>query len=220
MVRLDGALNIKNSEALFAVTAGTYSTSGGWLEVKNDSLETKQIGVKVNLEYDDGYTVVTSGSYSSYNAATGSFTTPSKSLKTYINEVPDYATASSSPCFFQVTAGYDENTLATEPSQPEETANTNTEPTNKPTNATESADDQDKNDVTESAPATESGVTENTESTGTAATENVGGNGNTELDDKQGGNGGIIALIVILGVVALAGVAIFVFVIKPKKSNN
>lgn len=199
MVRLDGALNIKNSKVIFALTAGTYHLSGGVFEVKNDSLEQKQIGLKLNLEYDEGYTIVTSSSYTTYAGTAGKFNIPTKSIRNYINEAPNYEKAYSSPNFFMVTSGYDEEALKP----------TNTTPAVKPTvpAATTGATEN-----TESIPATESSPTEATE-----AVQN-----DAEPSEKPGMGGGMIALFVVLSVAVLggAGAAVYIFVIKPKRTKE
>ena len=128
LVRLETALNVSNSKLIVAVTAGTSSSSGGVFEVKNDRLETQQIGLKLNMEFTDGYTITVASSHTTISN-TGEIKLPT-SVVTYINETPDYATETSSPYFFMVTSGYEkEEPDPTEPSKP-------TEPTN-PTNPTE-----------------------------------------------------------------------------------
>jgi len=209
MVRIDSALNIKNSKVIFAITSGTYHLSGGFLEVRNDSLEVKQIGVKVNMEFDEGYTLVTSGSYTSYNAASGTFNLPTKSLRTYINETPDYATASSTPNFFMVTPGYEEPKPEPQPEpkpEPKPEPSTPTQPTEKPS-VPENTTPESTTPAT--VPVTEPAKTEATEAT----------DADTPDTPQEKKNVGTIVLIVALSVVVLAGAgaAVFIFVIKPKK---
>ena len=145
LVRLENALNVSDSMLIIAVTAGTSSSSGGVFEVKNDKLEDPQIGLKLNFQFKDGYTITIGSNHTTINDETGEIKLSSAGA-TYVNETPDYATATSSPYFFMVTSGFEkeEEPDPTEPSKPTEPTDP-TEPS-KPTAPTKPTGNSGEND--------------------------------------------------------------------------
>jgi hypothetical protein len=241
MVRLDNALNISDSKVIFAVTSGTSSSSGGSIELYNESLEVKRIGVKFNFDFDEGYTVIVSSGHTSIDNTTGAVTTP-KTIKTFANQVPDYSSSSSTQHFFMVTPGFVEPEPEPEPEpkpepkpepEPEPKPEPEPQPEPKPddTQNTPKPDDNANNDTgnaqpSEPTPPAEDVVDqENTTPERVPVTEPVAAEttGATEVEaeaaPKEKKNTGILVLIAGLSVAALvgAGAAVYVFIIKPKK---